>query len=68
MVDIDFSKHHANVLKMVSEAQDANDDMREQCREAKLFLNKRNGQWDPDSWNKLEGRFRGTFDHVLTYC
>ena len=59
--DIDFSKH-SNVLKMVSEAQDANDDMREQCREAKLFLNKRNGQWDPDSWSKLEGRFRGTFD------
>ena len=59
--DIDFSKH-SNVLEMISEAQDANDDMREQCREAKLFLNKRNGQWDPDSWNKLEGRFRGTFD------
>ena len=60
-IDIDFSKH-SNVLVMISEAQDANTDMRQGVRDAKLFLNKRDGQWDPYAWAKLEGRFRGTFD------
>ncbi len=60
-IDIDFSKH-SNVLVMIGEAQDANRDMRQGVRDAKLFLNKRDGQWDPYAWAKLEGRFRGTFD------
>lgn len=60
-VDIDFSDH-STVLAMVSEAQDATQDQRQSVREAKLFLNKKNGQWDVNAWNKLDGRFRGTFD------
>jgi len=60
-IDIDFSKHN-NVLVMISEAQDATTDSRQAVRDAKLFLNKRDGQWDPYAWQKLEGRFRGTFD------
>jgi len=59
--DINFSDHN-KVLVMISEAQDANTDMRQSVRDAKLFLNKRDGQWDPYAWQKLEGRFRGTFD------
>ena len=59
--DIDFNKH-SNVLIMVSEAQDAETDSRQASRDAKLFLNKRDGQWDPYAWQKMEGRFRGTFD------
>ena len=59
--DIDFSKH-ANVLNMITEAQDSNSDMRQGVRDAKLFLNKRDGQWDPYAINKMNGRFRGTFD------
>ena len=60
-IDIDFSKH-SNVLVMVSEAQDATTDARQAVRDAKLFLNKRDGQWDPYATEKLKGRFRGTFD------
>jgi len=60
-IDIDFSKH-SNVLIMISDAQDANTDMRQGVRDAKLFLNKRDGQWDPYAITKMNGRFRGTFD------
>jgi len=59
--DIDFSKH-SNVLIMVKEAQDASNDSRQAARDAKLFLNKRDGQWDPYAITKMNGRFRGTFD------
>jgi len=59
--DIDFSKHD-NVMNMIKEAQDANTDMRQGVRDAKLFLNKRDGQWDPYAITKMNGRFRGTFD------
>jgi hypothetical protein len=60
-IDIDFSKH-SNVLVMISEAQDATTEQRQAVRDAKLFLNKRDGQWDPYAWEKMNGRFRGTFD------
>jgi len=60
-IDIDF-KDHTKVLVMIAEAQAANTDMRQGVRDAKLFLNKRDGQWDAYAWEKLEGRFRGTFD------
>jgi len=59
--DINFSDHN-KVLVMISEAQDANTDMRQGVRDAKLFLNKRDGQWDPYAIEKMNGRFRGTFD------
>ncbi len=59
--DIDFSKHD-NVLNMVKESQDASNDTRQAARDAKLFLNKRDGQWDPYAIDKMNGRFRGTFD------
>ena len=59
--DIDFSKHN-NVLLMVKESQDASNDTRQAARDAKLFLNKRDGQWDPYAIEKMNGRFRGTFD------
>ena len=60
-VNKDFSDHN-KVLLMISEAQDATTDARQAVRDAKLFLNKRDGQWDPYAWDKLEGRYRGTFD------
>ena len=59
--DIDFTDH-SKVLIMVSAAQDATTDARQATRDAKLFINKRDGQWDPYAWTKMEGRFRGTFD------
>lgn len=60
-IDIDFDKHD-NVLVMIAEAQEATQEQREAVREAKLFLNKRDGQWDAYAWKKLDGRYRGTFD------
>jgi hypothetical protein len=60
-IEIDFTEH-SNVLIMIKEAQESEDDTRQAVREAKLFLTKRDGQWDPYAWAKLDGRFRGTFD------
>ena len=60
-IEIDFTKH-SNVLIMIKESQEAETDARQAVREAKLFITKRDGQWDPYAWQKLEGRFRGTFD------
>jgi hypothetical protein len=60
-VDIDFENHNT-VVNMVKEAQDAEKDMRQAVRDAKLFITKRDGQWDPYAWKKMDGRFRGTFD------
>ena len=61
MVNKDYS-NHGSVLAMIKEAQDANRDMRDAAREAKLFLKKRDGQWDPYAYQKMQGRYRGTFD------
>ena len=66
-IDIDFNDH-SKVLVMIKEAQDASVDMREDSREAKLFLNKTDGQWDPYAINKMKGRFRGTFDMCSPIC
>ncbi len=60
-IEIDFQKH-GNVLIMIKESQEAESDARQAVREAKLFITKRDGQWDPYAWEKLDGRFRGTFD------
>ena len=60
-IEIDFNKH-SSVLVMIGEAQAAESDQREAVREAKLFITKRDGQWDPYSWAKMDGRYRGTFD------
>lgn len=62
-IEINFEKH-SSVIIMVQEAQDAETDQRQKAREAKLFLTQRDGQWDTDSFKKMEGRFRGTFDMV----
>lgn len=55
-------KDHAKVLTMIQKAQDAEQDQREKAREAKRFMTQRNGQWDDYAYNKMDGRFRGTFD------
>ena len=60
-VEINFEDHD-KVLNMVTEAQDSESDMRDHVREAKLFITKRDGQWDPYAWGQMDGRFRGTFD------
>lgn len=55
-------KDHSKVLNEIKKAQEAETDMRQDARDAKLFLNKTDGQWDPYAIEKMEGRYRGTFD------
>lgn len=52
----------SKVLIMVQEAQDSERDQREHVKEAKRFITDRDGQWDQDAINKMDGRYRGTFD------
>ena len=59
---IDFTNHN-DILKLLSEAQDADSDNRDRVREAHDFIDKRNGQWDDDKVNaNMKGRPRFTFD------
>jgi len=53
---------HSDVLKMLGDAQDADKDNRERAREAHLFVNKRDGQWEQYWWNANAGKPRYTFD------
>jgi len=52
----------AAVLVMIQKAQDAEQDQRDKVREAKRFITERDGMWDPYAIDKMDGRFRGTFD------
>lgn len=53
---------HKHCLALLEEAQDADKDNREAVREAHAFLNKRDGQWEPEVWSKRRGQPRYTFD------
>ena len=55
-------KEHSEVLLMLVESQDADSDNREAGREAHLFIDQRDGQWEPYWWNANSGRPRYTFD------
>ena len=54
-------KYEETIIQL-NEAQEADSDLRESAREAKLFLAKRDGQWEPYWWNQTESRPRYTFD------
>jgi len=47
---------------MLTATQDADSDNRDAGREAHLFIDKRDGQWEPYWWNASAGRPRYTFD------
>jgi len=53
---------HDKMINALTEAQKDEHDMREYVREAHLFVNKRDGQWEPDWWNSNSGKPRYTFD------
>lgn len=55
---------HNYVITALEKAQDADHDNREAAREAFLFVNKRDGQWEPYWWNQNSGKPRYTFDQV----
>jgi len=58
---MDYSDH-SKVLNMLKASQDADHDMREQAREAHLFVDARDGQWEPQFWNQNSDKPRYTFD------
>lgn len=53
---------HKHVLELLAKDQEADHDNRERARDARLFLNKKDGQWEPKWWNANEGKPRYTFD------
>jgi hypothetical protein len=60
---IDFESHQS-ILNLLSAAQEADHDNREKAREAHLFVDKRDGQWEPYWWTNNVGKPRYTFDMV----
>jgi len=54
--------NHKDCIKELKEAQSADKDNRDMVREADHFLNKRDGQWEPQIISKLSGKPRYTFD------
>jgi hypothetical protein len=55
---------HQAIINLLSSCQQADHDNREQAREAHLFLDKRDGQWEPYWWNANQNKPRYTFDQV----
>ena len=55
---------HQEVLNLLTSAQGADNDMREQARDAELFIYKKDGQWEPYYFAANTGRPRYTFDMV----
>lgn len=55
---------HQTVINLMTAAQQADHDNREKTREAHLFVDKRDGQWEPYWWNNNAGKPRYTFDMV----
>ena len=60
---IDFDSLQS-VLNLMSSAQEADHDNRERAREAHLFCDKRDGQWEPYWWTNNANKPRYTFDMV----
>ncbi len=58
---VDYSKHD-DILALLKKDQEAETDNREMAREATHFLNKRDGQWEPNIISALANRPRYTFD------
>lgn len=57
----DFSDY-TQVSNSLKSAQDTDKDNRDAAREADHFVNKRDGQWEPEIISKMSGRPRYTFD------
>ena len=60
-MELDYEDINA-VLNELSETQDSEEDMREATRESHHFIDKRDGQWEPDIIHRMKGRPRYTFD------
>ena len=60
-MELDYENINA-VLVALTEAQGVEEDMREATRESHHFIDKRDGQWEPDIIHRMKGRPRYTFD------
>ena len=60
---VDYTSHQT-ILNLMTAAQEADHDNREKAREAHLFCDKRDGQWEPYWWTNNVGKPRYTFDMV----
>jgi hypothetical protein len=60
----DKYEDHQSVLNLLSSCQEADHDNREMSREAHLFLDKRDGQWEAYWWEANQNKPRYTFDNV----
>lgn len=57
-------KDHDKALIALKKAMESEHDMREQCRDSDHFINKKDGQWEPEIVSRMSGRPRYTFDKV----
>jgi hypothetical protein len=53
---------HKQVMDMVTTAQGSDEDLRQESRDAHLFIHKKDGQWEPYWWNLNSGKPRYSFD------
>lgn len=53
---------HKVIIELLEKDQDADKDNRDRAKEAHLFIDKRDGQWEPSWWNNSSGKPRYTFD------
>jgi len=58
---IDY-EDHAKVINLLTAAQGADSDMRDQARDAQLFVSKKDGQWEPYWYSANRNRPRYSFD------
>ena len=49
---------HSDVLKLLDQCQESDQDNREAVREAHIFLDKRDGQWEPEWSNNVSNVIR----------
>jgi len=54
--------NYAAVMKLLENVQSDEKDMRDQVREQRVFLTKKDGQWDQDAINRTKGKPRYTFN------
>jgi hypothetical protein len=57
---IDY-EDHAKVINLLTAAQGADSDMRDQARDAQLFISKKDGQWEPYWYHANRNRPRYSF-------
>tara|TARA_B100000795_G_scaffold115731_1_gene85936 strand:+ start:244 stop:2454 length:2211 start_codon:yes stop_codon:yes gene_type:complete len=53
---------HQAMIERLKDSQEADSDLRDSARQSLLFVNKRNGQWEPEYYQENDGKPRYSFD------